>query len=174
MKILGQIVSILPMALIISLPNQLLGHVPITQISTYITHCIDAMDEDNGSVEGESDNEEKSDVPDLSGIFQPGQYVRTVVTAVFATAPTDVPVIGRTRDGTVKASRRVELSLTPDKVNSGVQKSDLRAGFVSVLSRPFPTYSPHRVSLRRCQQLLRVSRTMVTFLILGCPAYLDF
>lgn len=133
MKILGQIVTVLPLALVISLPNQLLGHVPITQISTHLTHCLETMDEDKESVEDESDDDDKSNVPDLSEIFQPGQYVRAVVTAVLAAASTDVSAIGRTRDETVKASRRVELSLSPDKVNSGVQKGDLRAGFVSIL-----------------------------------------
>ena len=178
MNILGQIVSVLPLALVLSLPNQLLGHVPITQISSHFTHLLEAMDEDTDLVQDESyDGEEpgcKSNVPDLSEIFRPGQYVRAVVTAVLAAASTDVPAIGRTRDGTVKASRRVELSLSPDRVNSGVQRSDLRPGFVCAGSKFLSCSVYIEPSFRRCQQPLRVLKTMATFLILGCPMFLDF
>jgi len=135
MKILGQVMSVQPLALIVSLPNQLLGHVPITQISTHLTHLLEAMDEDEEPSKAESDDEQKQKgIPDLSEIFRPGQYVRAVITTVHAAGSTNVTGIGRTRDETVKASRRVELSLSPDKVNDGVQKSDLRPGFVRAIS----------------------------------------
>ncbi|KIM88562.1 hypothetical protein PILCRDRAFT_813517 [Piloderma croceum F 1598] len=130
MKILGQIMSVQPLALIVSLPNQLFGHVPITQISTHLTHLLEAMDENEEPSEAESDDEQKQkSIPDLFEIFRPGQYVRAVITTIHAAGTTNVTGIGRTRDETVKASRRVELSLSPDKVNDGVQKSDLRPGF---------------------------------------------
>lgn len=135
MKVFGQIVSVQPLALIVSLPNQLLGHVPITQISSTLTSLLETMDEDEPpSDDDDSGDEEEhkgSRVPDLFNIFTPGQYVRAVVTAVHAAGSTDVLGIGKTRDETVKASRRVELSLSPDKVNNGVQRGDLQAGFVS-------------------------------------------
>lgn len=131
MKIFGQIMSVQPLALVVSLPNQLFGHVPITQISTHLTHLLEVVDENEESSEAESDDEQKQKgIPDLFEIFRPGQYVRAVITAVHAAGSTNVTGIGRTRDETVKASRRVELSLSPDKVNDGVQKSDLRSGFV--------------------------------------------
>lgn len=38
---------------------------------------------------------------------------------------------GREGDENVRASRRVELSLEPEKVNEGIAKGDLKAGFVS-------------------------------------------
>jgi len=130
MKILGQVVSVQPLALILSLPNQLFGHVPITQISTHFTHILEAIDEDEELSDAELDNElTPKRVPDLFDIFHPGQYVRAVVTAVHSPGSTDAIGIDRTRDETVKASRRVELSLSPDKVNDGVQKTDLRPGF---------------------------------------------
>ena len=133
MKIFGQVISVQPLALIVSLPNQLLGHVPITQISTHLTRILEAMEEDEELSEAEPDGEQKR-VPDLFEIFNPGQYVRAVVTAVHAAGSTNVTGIGRTRDETVKASRRVELSLSPDKVNDGVRKGDLRQGFVRAIS----------------------------------------
>jgi rRNA biogenesis protein RRP5 len=174
MKVLGQIISVQPLALIVSLPNQLLGHVPITQISTNLTHILENMDEDQEASEAESDDEQRQHrVPDLFEIFRPGQYVRAIVTAVHAAGSTDMTGIGRTRDETVKASRRVELSLAPDKVNDGVQKSDLRLGFVCSCqySRVLLAFN---FSHRRCQRPSRVLKTMDTFSIWGCPMYLDF
>lgn len=132
MKILGQIVAVEPLALIVSLPNQLFAHVPITHVSTQLTHLLENMD-DADAKSDEEDEEEASPsrIPDLSGIFKPGQYVRAVVSAVHAPGSTDASGLGRARDEVQKASRRVELSLIPEKVNEGVAKTDLRAGLVS-------------------------------------------
>lgn len=134
MKILGQVMSVEPLALIVSLPNQLLAHVPITNISSQLTHLLESMDEDEPEdVSDESDNEEGPSssrrVPELFEIFRPGQYVRAVVTAVHAAGSTDTTGFSRTRDESQKASRRVELSLFPEKVNEGVAKADLKPGF---------------------------------------------
>lgn len=135
MKIFGQVVSVQPLALIVSLPNQLFAHVPITQISSQLTSLLEAMDENEESPSSEDEEEDvlKSRVPDLFRIFHPGQYVRAVVTAVHLPGATDVAGLGRARDEVQKASRRVELSLIPEKVNAGVVKADLRAGFVCLL-----------------------------------------
>lgn len=138
MKLFGQIVSVEPLALIVSLPNQLFAHVPITHISSQLTKLLETMDEDEEeepiSEEEDEDAETqkpKSKVPELFEIFQPGQYIRAVVTAVHAAGSTDVSGMGRPRDEVQKASRRVELSLEPEKVNAGVVKADLSSGFVS-------------------------------------------
>lgn len=131
-KLLGQVVAVQPLALIISLPNQLLGHVPVTQISTHYTQILEAMDDDEDEVSKDDADEATTlkRIPDLSDLFQPGQYVRTVVTAVRAAGSTETSGIGYTRDMTLKGSHRVELSLSPERVNEGVQKADLAAGFV--------------------------------------------
>lgn len=174
MKILGQIISVQPLALVVSLPNQLLGHVPITQISTYLTNILEVMHEDEEPSETELEDEQKQKrAPDLSEIFRPGQYVRAVVTGVHAAGSTDIAGIGRTRDATVKASRRVELSLSPDKVNDGVQKNDLQPGFVRLCQHDGMTMIPNFL-YRHCQQPLRASKTTVTFWISGSPMYPDF
>lgn len=133
MKILGQIVSVQPLALVVSLPNQLLGHVPITQISTILTNILETMDEDEPPSDDDEGGNKMSRVPDILSMFTPGQYVRAVVTAVHAAGSTDALGIGKTWDETAKASRRVELSLSPDRINNGVLRGDLRAGFVSRL-----------------------------------------
>ncbi|KAH9836984.1 uncharacterized protein C8Q71DRAFT_580175 [Rhodofomes roseus] len=133
MKVLGQIVSIQPLALIISLPNQLFAHVPITEISSQLTSMLEAMDEDDAS--SSSDGEDAAEgvpkprVPELFQVFRVGQYVRAVVSAVHAPGTTDPTGLSRARDEIQKASRRVELSLVPSKVNDGVSKTDLRTGF---------------------------------------------
>ncbi|KAG0704363.1 hypothetical protein DFH29DRAFT_380266 [Suillus ampliporus] len=133
MKLLGQIASIQPLALIISLPNQVMGHVPITQVTSQLTSRLESMHEqeepsDTESVDdGESDS--RTEVPDLFQLFHVGQYVRAVVTNVHASGFTDVSAISKLRDDAAKASRRLELSLVPKTVNSGVLKTDLKPGF---------------------------------------------
>ncbi|KAJ4499442.1 hypothetical protein C8R41DRAFT_754139 [Lentinula lateritia] len=135
MKIFGQIIAIQPLALIVSLPNQLLGHVPITNISSQLTTLLERMDVDEDEDANESESEDKeeaesrSKVPELSNFFHNGQYVRATVTTLHVPGSTDVTGLGKSRDETIRASRRVELSLTPERVNAGVQKSDLKAGY---------------------------------------------
>ena len=136
MKILGQIVSIQPLALIVSLPNQLFAHVPITNISSEFTHLLENLGEHPDELEdtdGEEDENERARVPhipDLHEMFREGQYVRSVVTTIHAPGSTNASVIATSRDELVKSSRRVELTLLPDHVNAGVQISDLKGGFV--------------------------------------------
>ncbi|KAG7450112.1 nucleic acid-binding protein [Guyanagaster necrorhizus] len=128
MKIFGQIMSIQPFALIVSLPNQLFGHVPITNVSSQLTSLLERAEN-----EDEEDDEFNSKsgvrVPCLSDIFCEGQYVRAVVTALHTQGHTDIAGIGRTRDDAARASKRVELSLYPEKVNAGVKKTDLVPAF---------------------------------------------
>lgn len=140
MKILAQVISIEPLALIVSLPNQLYGHVPITQISSELTASLESMDMDDESRsdEGEEDREEEdaeekaTRLPDLFERFQPGQYLRCVVVASHAAGTTKTGAgIGRATGEIEKVSRRVELSLVPEQVNQGVLKTDLKPGFVS-------------------------------------------
>lgn len=128
-KIFGQVVSIQPLALVISLPNQLFGHVPITQISSQYTAALEKLDQSDEESEA-GEEEEESQVPSLADIFAVGQYVRAVVTAVNVAGTTsEHSGLSRSRDDTVRASRRVELSLTPEKLNEGVQEADLKQGF---------------------------------------------
>ena len=107
MKIFGQIVSILPLALVISLPNQLFAHVPITNISSQLTAYLEREDADSVASEPEDEDEEeksiKDGVPELSDLFIVGQYVRAVVVAVHAPGATDISGIGKSRDEISKA-----------------------------------------------------------------------
>ncbi|KAI0095104.1 nucleic acid-binding protein [Irpex rosettiformis] len=133
MRLFGQIISVEPLALIVSLPNQLLAHVPVTNVTTQLTQLLENVDEDVSMTSDESDDEGagpscKPRIPELFEIFHPGQYVRSVVTAVHATGSTDALGLWKARDDAHKASRRVELSLIPEKVNTGVVKADLKPG----------------------------------------------
>jgi rRNA biogenesis protein RRP5 len=140
MKILCQIVSVEPLSLIVSLPNQLFGHIPITQISSEFTALLEKIEE---SVDEEGEESEDQDgtskqqhkLPDLADIFMPGQYLRAVVTDVHAPGTTGDSGVGRPKDDSQRVSRRVELSVEPHKVNGGIAVKDLTPGFVSLAIR---------------------------------------
>ena len=137
MKILCQIISVEPLSLIVSLPNQLFGHVPITQISSVFTTLLEKIDE-SADEEGEESEDEgdalkrQPKIPDLMEIFTPGQYLRAIVTDVHAPGTTDNSGIGRSKGDSQRVSRRVELSIEPHKVNGGIAMKDLTPGFVSL------------------------------------------
>ncbi|KIJ46379.1 hypothetical protein M422DRAFT_66742 [Sphaerobolus stellatus SS14] len=133
MKILCQIIAIQPLALIVSLPSQLFGHIPITHISTQLTKQLESMDEENDA-DMDVDDEELASrrPPELFEIFRVGQYVHAVVTNVNPSGVSARDVVGLRRklDEAERACQRVELSVVPEKVNVGVSKADLTAGFV--------------------------------------------
>lgn len=131
MRILCQVSHVLPLGLVVSLPNQLSGNVPITLISKELTARLESMEEamDQDEEEDDSDAGPSSAVPELRDIFRPGQYVTAVVSAVHAAGTSIDPMLKR--PDVDKASHRVELSLVPEEVNEGVAKRDLGPGFVS-------------------------------------------
>ena len=134
MKILCQVVSMEPLSLIVSLPNQLFGHIPVTQISSQFTALLERIeentDEEDDESEGEDETSKQHKLPDLADIFTPGQYLRAIVTEVHAPGTTDSLGVGRPKDNSQRASRRVELSIEPHKVNGGIAMKDLTPGFV--------------------------------------------
>jgi rRNA biogenesis protein RRP5 len=128
-----------PLALVVSLPNQLLGHVPITHISSLLTERLEKADteeaDSNGNQEEDYDDEEKSasgssDVPGLAEMFTVGQYLTAVVEEVRPSGARGSIDFSRSRDETTKAAKRAELSIAPQKANAGVTKRDLVPGFV--------------------------------------------
>ncbi|GAA5914525.1 hypothetical protein JCM6882_000408 [Rhodosporidiobolus microsporus] len=127
-KVLCQIVAVRPLELILSLPSQLLAHVPITNISSEFTKRLEAAGEDSSADEDFSEDEE-DDLPALRDLFEEGQWV---VAAVVAAKESDskAKLGGREGDENVRQSRRVEMSLEPEKVNEGVAKGDLKRGFI--------------------------------------------
>ena len=118
-----------------SLPSQLFGHIPVTNISTQLTKQLESLDKENEETM-EVDNEESGSKrpPELFEIFHVGQYLRAVVTSVRPSGATAREVVGirRKLDEVERACQRVELSVIPERVNSGVSKEDLSTGFVRI------------------------------------------
>lgn len=169
-KVLAQIVLIRALELVVSLPNQLLAHIPITNISPEYTARLeasgDSSEEEDSSEEDEDSEEEgakSSGLPGLAALFKEGQWVSAIV-AASKSQDSKAQLGGREGDENVRASRRIELSLEPEKVNEGIAKGDLKAGFVSescmpASARPLTTVCLLRLSLDQSDR----SRTMATF-----------
>ncbi|SCV70668.1 BQ2448_3430 [Microbotryum intermedium] len=144
-KVLAQIVAVRPLELIVSLPNQLLAHVPITSISNEYTAQLESAEEalsgeeeeqvndddgDNDLKDGRTGTEHPGtrDLPTLAHWYRVGSFVSAVVIA--SKRPEGRRKAARREsDDLVRASRTIELSLEPSKVNEGVLKTDLKPGF---------------------------------------------
>ncbi|CAG8647448.1 11805_t:CDS:2, partial [Acaulospora colombiana] len=152
-RIMAQVVGITPLSVIVSLPHQLMGHIPIDKISSDLNNAMDRlMDKDsNASGDSQSSNDEGEEdtehaIPTLEEIFYPGQYVRAIVTAVHPQGTSLPPLdnsettvnLGKPRNELERASRRVELSLLPEQVNKGISGKDLIKDFVSRISSTLP------------------------------------
>ncbi|KDE07886.1 hypothetical protein MVLG_01797 [Microbotryum lychnidis-dioicae p1A1 Lamole] len=152
-KVLAQIVAVRPLELIVSLPNQLFAHVPITNISDEYTALLEsAEDMLSGEGEDEQDDDDEEDDDDVDASSDPGDgktgpehsgirnlptlahwyRVGTFVSTIVITSKRPDgrgKATRRESDDLVRASRTIELSLVPVKVNEGVSKADLKTGF---------------------------------------------
>lgn len=145
-RVLARVHTVLPLHLILSLPNNLLAHVSITEISNTLTALLSAEEEamsvsDDGegsnagqggdNDEEEEDDSEKQSAPELSQLFTPGQYFPACVLNAFLTASqsfiSQYPVTETTR-----LAARLEMTLMPEKVNAEVAKADVEKGFAIV------------------------------------------
>ncbi|CCG82813.1 U3 snoRNP-associated protein Rrp5 [Taphrina deformans PYCC 5710] len=106
--VLGQISSINNLDLVVSLPNNLSGYVSITNISTQLSSKL----ENDAQSDAGSDLSEEEDVPELSDIFEIGQWIRATVISV-----EDGASKGRSEKRTKK---RIDLSIVPSAVNKGL------------------------------------------------------
>ncbi|KAH7106737.1 nucleic acid-binding protein [Auriculariales sp. MPI-PUGE-AT-0066] len=130
MRVLAQITNVLPLCLVVSLPNQLLGHIPITHISKELNARLESATPSDEEHEDEDSESEAgpSSVPDLGEIFLPGQYLTAVVSKVHAAGTTVESMLKR--PDVDRASQRVELSIIPEEVNDGIPKRDLGTGMI--------------------------------------------
>jgi rRNA biogenesis protein RRP5 len=113
--VLGQISQISALELALSLPNNITGYVPITNITPLITSQLSAQVEDNSDEEDEDvemDEENEGKIPELSQLFQVGSWLRAVVVST----------------ETESKKKRVELTIEPSKVNDLLDDEDLGAG----------------------------------------------
>uniref|UniRef100_A0A060TDE1 ARAD1D43010p n=1 Tax=Blastobotrys adeninivorans TaxID=409370 RepID=A0A060TDE1_BLAAD len=117
--VLGQVSQVNSFDLALSLPNNLTGYIPITNISQQLTSKI--ISEENESVDGDNDddNEDGDEVPELSNLFKVGQWLRAVVTHSGAEEP---------KSKNQKPKKRIELSIEPDRVNASIDSQDLQPG----------------------------------------------
>ncbi|KAF7723464.1 rRNA bioproteinsis protein rrp5 [Apophysomyces ossiformis] len=111
MLLLGCVSHINDLELYVSLPHQLVGVVPITEISDTLTSMVEKAAE---AQEDEENNSQKAEIPDLHKLFRIGQWVRCRITTA--------------QDRTSVSRRRLELTLKPQAVNEGIAKVDVVPG----------------------------------------------
>lgn len=139
-RLFCSVLAVHPLAIILSLPNQLLGHVPITNISKELTDRLEksAEDEEENEDEDEDDDDDESsrtsskrdkDVPELRDLFQVGQWVCASVVSIHS-IETVRNYRGREGGEYEQESRRVELTLDPSIVNEGVEERDVSPGYI--------------------------------------------
>jgi rRNA biogenesis protein RRP5 len=105
--VLCQIIQINPLDLVVALPNNLTGRVPITSISDTISRQLEDKMEDS-----ESEESDDTDV-DLKAMFRVGQYLRAYVAST----------VDESSSG--HAKKRIELSIRPNDANTGLTAGDI-------------------------------------------------
>jgi rRNA biogenesis protein RRP5 len=107
--ILGQVMEVSHQDIVLALPNNLVGYVPLTAVSDKLNERLEKLLKEE---EGAKDDEDESfeDVH-LEDMFAVGQYLRACVTS--------------TTDDSARARKRLELSIEPKLVNKGLPKRKL-------------------------------------------------
>ncbi|CAK7263833.1 rRNA bioproteinsis protein rrp5 [Sporothrix epigloea] len=111
--VLGQVVAISPLKISVALPNNLVGHLPLTSISETLTKRIAAEVEAAEKSDAEDDDNEDSDEVDPQTLFTIGDYIRVSVVST----EEDVPG--------AKSRRLIELSARPEHANAGLTVQDV-------------------------------------------------
>ncbi|ODV88206.1 hypothetical protein CANARDRAFT_26349 [[Candida] arabinofermentans NRRL YB-2248] len=134
--VLGQIKRINRMEIILSLPDNLDGYIPITSISEELTKELQDFDDEQNESDDDDDEEmkydtddeesenkitkaitahkEKKSFPDLRSRFQVGQWLRAAV----------VESSSKTTKKASRTKKRIELTIEPSKVNSGMDEDE--------------------------------------------------
>ncbi|KAI9248279.1 hypothetical protein BDA99DRAFT_542639 [Phascolomyces articulosus] len=112
--LLGCISQINELELVVSLPYQLHGVVPITEISDPLTAAVERVANQQED-EDEDEEDESRELPDLNKLFRVGQYVPCRISSVKSRAET-------------KKKNSIELTLRPESVNRNVPKVDVAPG----------------------------------------------
>lgn len=100
--------------LVLSLPNNLVGRVPITAISSALTQRLHESAADAADADGNLDQEPENDV-DLESLFEVGQYLRAYVVST-----TDYKALAAG-----KMRHHIELSLQPEQANTGLSEQGI-------------------------------------------------
>lgn len=112
--ILGQVSSINAHDITLSLPNNLVGYVPLTSVSKGLEDKIEKMLNDEAEDENAEDSSDDESF-DLKEHFYLGQYLRAFVVSTGSNPD----------DPKSKGKKRIELSVDPRQTNTGFSKSDL-------------------------------------------------
>ncbi|KAF2826020.1 nucleic acid-binding protein [Ophiobolus disseminans] len=105
--VLGQVTDISHQDIVLALPNNLVGYVPLTAVSDKLNERLEKLLKEDEGEAAEDEDESFEDVH-LEDMFTVGQYLRTCVTA--------------TTDDSARARKRLELSIDPKLVNKGLTK----------------------------------------------------
>jgi rRNA biogenesis protein RRP5 len=119
--ILGQVIDVTHQDVVLALPNNLVGYVPLTAVSDKLNERLEKLLKEDEE-EKDEDDEDFDDV-ELRDMFVVGQYLRACVTS--------------TTDDSARARKRLELSIDPKLVNKGVPKRKIPTNLMlqaSVLS----------------------------------------
>ncbi|OLY77852.1 rRNA biogenesis protein rrp5 [Smittium mucronatum] len=130
-KILGVVSRIDELGLKISLPDNLSGYVPITQISKELTALVENVVQDDSQIE--EDQKVNDSVLDLSTRFYPGQFLKVSVTSVSEKPKKMNKHSALNTKSTLdmsKADKMIELSLEPELTNKGLSISDISSGMI--------------------------------------------
>lgn len=109
--VLGQVCEINDLEIALALPNNIIGHVSITSISTALTKRIEAAAASDDTEEDESLDDEI----DLKNFFEIGQYLRAYVVSTMDDSSAQPG----------KGKRRIELSIRPEDANTGLSRQEL-------------------------------------------------
>ncbi|WFC98207.1 rRNA biogenesis protein rrp5 [Malassezia yamatoensis] len=129
-KMLCNVLAVHPLALVVSMCDQLLGHIPVTSISSKLTQRLqDALDEDE--MAGNPDlPDHDATPPELRDIYTVGQWVVATVETVLPPNSRRQWGMGREGGEYERESQRVQLSMDPSEVNDGLRVGDLSEGFL--------------------------------------------
>ncbi|KAJ2329081.1 rRNA biogenesis protein rrp5, partial [Coemansia sp. RSA 2681] len=145
--VLGCISAIRDLELLVSLPNGLVGVVPITSISTELTALVEkaaatAEDSDKDSADEDSDNDDDNDAMDVDSSetsddpldlklrFFIGQYVKCVVSELSDAHSS----ANATKQKKGKSFSRIELTLMPEEINDRFDSDDMCEGLIMTAS----------------------------------------
>lgn len=117
--VLGQVQAINKLDLTLSLPDNLVGYVPITSISDIVTKQLEELDDEDDSEDEEEEQQQttvsaptKKEMPELSKLFRIGQWLRAVV-------------VEGNQKNKKNQKKRIQLSIEPTKVNKNLEAEDI-------------------------------------------------
>ncbi|EPY49902.1 U3 snoRNP-associated protein Rrp5 [Schizosaccharomyces cryophilus OY26] len=111
--LLGQISQINTLDIAVSLPNNLTGYVPITNISDKLSHRLENLDDAAAGTENEvvDQIDEFNNFPDLIDLYHVGQWVRACVTKVGM-------------EESKNNKKHIELSMRPQDANGSTEDAN--------------------------------------------------